>query len=41
MDDQNIALRPNRPIIFLVHGFTSEANNTNYFDLARALLQKV
>lgn len=39
-DDQNVPLRRDRPVIFLIHGFTSEANNTNYYDLARALLQK-
>ncbi|XP_076678593.1 phospholipase A1-like isoform X2 [Andrena cerasifolii] len=38
--DPNIPLRRNQPIIFLIHGFTSEANNTNYFDLASALLEK-
>ena len=40
MENPYIPLRLNRPIIFLIHGFTSEANNTNYFDLAKALLEK-
>ena len=40
MEDSNIPLRSNRPIIFLIHGFTSEANSTNNYDLARALLEK-
>lgn len=31
---------PSRPIVFLVHGFTSSGNNTNNYDLALQLVEK-
>ncbi|CAL7938256.1 unnamed protein product [Xylocopa violacea] len=38
--NEYVPLRANRPVVFLIHGFTSEANNSNYFELITVWLKK-
>ncbi|XP_076240751.1 phospholipase A1-like [Calliopsis andreniformis] len=39
MNDDDIPLHKNRNVVFCVHGFVAEANDTEFFNLTRALLQ--
>ncbi|XP_012146811.2 phospholipase A1-like [Megachile rotundata] len=40
LQDEYIPLRANKKVVFLIHGFISEANNSNYFDLVGVWLKK-
>ncbi|CAK9794737.1 Phospholipase A1 [Anthophora plagiata] len=40
MDDEYIPMRADKKVAFLIHGFISEANNSNYFELITAWLKK-
>ncbi|XP_017889353.2 phospholipase A1-like [Ceratina calcarata] len=40
IDDDQIPIHANKPVAFLIHGFMSEANNSNHFELITAWLQK-